>query len=114
MGCESCWYFIKNAKGETVKIPFKRFPTDATEKTDICVNLYDDGVKQIGYQEQILSLNDLQKRNVTKIDLTYTQYIVMMVMWEKESISCPSNLNKGSPEGDGNYGTSDDSGYNCI
>lgn len=67
-------HYIKNAKGETVKIPFKRFPTDATEKTDICVNLYDDGVKQIGYQEQILSLNDLQKRNVTKIDLTYTSY----------------------------------------
>lgn len=67
-------HYIKTAKGKTIKIPFKRFPNDSTDKTDICVNLYDDGVKQISCQEHILSLDDLRDKNVTKIDLSYTSY----------------------------------------
>ena len=62
-------HYIKIAKGKTIKIPFKRFPNDAASKTDICINLYDDSVKQMSHQEHILSFEDLQSRNVAKIDL---------------------------------------------
>lgn len=67
-------HYIKRAKGKTIKIPFKRFPNDAASKTDICINLYDDSVKQMSHQEHILSFEDLQSRNVAKIDLSYTSY----------------------------------------
>lgn len=67
-------HYIKIAKGKTIKIPFKRFPNDAVGKTDICVNLYDDGVKQMSHQEHILSFEELQNRNVAKINLSYTSF----------------------------------------
>lgn len=67
-------HYIKRAKGKTIKIPFKRFPNDAASKTDICINLYDDSIKQMSHQEHILSFEDLQSRNVAKIDLSYTSY----------------------------------------
>lgn len=67
-------HYINNAKGKTIKIPFKQFPYDAIAKTNVCINLYEDGVKQIGCQENILSIDDLRERNVTKIDLSYTSY----------------------------------------
>lgn len=67
-------HYIKIAKGKTIKIPFKRFPNDAVGKTDICVNLYDDGVKQMSHQEHIISFEELQNRSIAKIDLSYTSY----------------------------------------
>ena len=67
-------HYIEIAKGKTIRIPFKRFPNDAASKTDICVNLYDDGVKQMSHQEHIISFEDLQNRSIAKIDLSYTSY----------------------------------------
>mgnify|MGYP003290926261 CR=1 FL=1 len=67
-------HYINKAKGKTTKITFRRFPDDAITKTNICVNLYEEGVRQIGCQEHILSIDDLREKNVTKINLSYTSY----------------------------------------
>lgn len=67
-------HYIQRAKGKTIKIPFRLFPSEDSKKTDICVNLYDDGIKQIGLQDRILSFEELRDKTVTQLNLSYTSY----------------------------------------
>ena len=67
-------HYLKKAKGKTVLMRFKVFPSDVAQKTEICVNLFDNSVKQSSLKEHILSLEDLQTKNVTQIQLSYVSY----------------------------------------
>lgn len=67
-------HYLKNAKGKSVNLKFKEFPSDSNSKANICLNFFEECVKQSSFKENILTLDDLPSKNVTSIKMTYSGY----------------------------------------
>lgn len=67
-------HYLKNARGKSVNLKFKEFPLDSCYKANICLNLFEECIKQSSFKENILTLDDLASRNVTSIKMTYSGY----------------------------------------